>query len=415
MKSINIFKFIVSYSLLFFLASCRSAVPLKITPEARASLIHDAVLTVDTHVDTPYQLLRSEYDISKSHDARKGEGKVDLPRMKQGGLDAIFFAVFIGQGDTTPEGYKKAKTRALKLFDAIHSTLKKNSDLAQLALTAADAYKIEKSAKRAIYIGIENGYPIGEDLSMIEKYFQLGARYITLCHSRNNQICDSSTDRGGARHKGLSPFGKKVVAEMNRLGIMVDVSHMSDQSFYDVLNTSKAPVIASHSCARALCNHPRNLNDQMLKQLAQKGGVIQMCILSSFVKQPDPNPERDAALKTLREKYMSRETHSQEERDKMRRAWRDIRKKYPQKMATVKEVVDHIDHIIKVAGIDHVGIGSDFDGGGGLDGCYDVSEMKNLTIEMVRRGYTEEQIRKIWGGNIMRVFRQVEEKARQSS
>ena len=412
MKSINIFKTIVALSILAFLVNCRSATPLKVTPEAKALLIHDAVLTVDTHVDTPYQLLRPEYDISQSHDARKGQGKVDLPRMKQGGLDAIFFAVFVGQGDTTPEGYQKAKTRALKLFEAIHSTLKKNSTLAQLALTAADAYRIEQSGKRAIYIGIENGYPIGEDLSLIKKYYQLGARYITLCHSRNNQICDSSTDRKGPKHQGLSPFGKKVVAEMNRLGMMVDVSHISDRSFYDVLQASSAPVIASHSCARALCDNPRNLNDQMLKKLVQKGGVIQMCILSSYVKQPDPNPERDAALAALRKKYMSRETHTKEERDRMRQAWREIRKKYPQKMATVKDVVDHIDHIIKVAGIDHVGIGTDFDGGGGVDGCYDVSEMKNITKELVSRGYTEEQIRKIWGGNTMRVLRQVEKVAR---
>jgi membrane dipeptidase len=412
MKVLKIAISLISVVGFVWVSGCRRAEPLTVAPETRADLIHDAVLTVDTHVDTPYQLLRPGYDISRSHDARKGEGRVDLPRMKQGGLDAIFFAVFVGQGETNPEGYQKAKTRALQLFEAIKAALKKHSHLAQLALTAADAYRIEKSGKRAIYIGMENGYPLGKDISLLKKYHQLGARYITLCHSRNNQICDSSTDRKGARHNGLSPFGKQVVAEMNRLGIMVDVSHISDQSFYDVLQVSRAPVLASHSCSRAMCDHPRNLDDQMLKKLAEKGGVIQMCILSSYVKKPAPNPQRDAALAALRKKYMSRETHSKQEREKMRRAWRDIRHKYPQKLATVQDVVDHIDHIVKVAGINHVGIGTDFDGGGGVDGCYDVSEMKNITRELVRRGYSEEQIRKIWGGNVMRVLRRVEDIAR---
>lgn len=390
------------------MSGCQRAEPMTVPPEARAALIHDAVLTVDTHVDTPYQLLRPGYDISQSHDARKGEGRVDLPRMKQGGLDAIFFAVFVGQGETNPDGYEKAKTRALALFEAIHGALKKNSHLARLALTAEDAYDIEKTGKRAIYIGMENGYPLGKDLSLLKKYYQLGARYITLCHTRNNQICDSSTDRRGATHQGLSPFGKQVVAEMNRLGIMVDVSHISDQSFYDVLQVSRAPVLASHSCSRAMCDNPRNLDDEMLKKLAENGGVIQMCILSSYVKKPEPNPQREAAMAALRKKYMSRETRSKEEREKMRQAWREMRRKYPQKLATVRDVVDHIDHIVKVAGINHVGIGTDFDGGGGVDGCYDVSEMKNITVELVRRGYSEKQIRKIWGGNVMRVLRRVE-------
>jgi len=380
----------------------------------KALAIHDRVLTVDTHVDTPYRLLNKEYDVSKTHDPRKRGGKVDLPRMKKGGLDAIFFAVFVGQGDRSAEGNLKAKERALALFDAIHHMLKKHADLAELALTADDAYKIEKKSKRAIFIGIENGYPLGNDLTQVEKYHQLGARYITLCHTRNNDICDSSTDGKGAEHQGLSEFGEKVVKEMNRVGMMVDVSHASDDTFYDVLNVSRAPVIASHSCARAICDNPRNLDDKMLKKLAEKGGVIQMCILSSYVKQPDANPRRDAALKALREKYKNFSEMSEKERQVVHREWRAINEKYPEKLATVSDVVDHIDHIVKVAGIDHVGIGTDFDGGGGVDGCFDVSEMGNITIELVKRGYSEEQIRKIWGGNIMRVMRDVEKLAAQA-
>lgn len=374
----------------------------------RAAEIHDNVLTIDTHTDTPYMLLRPGYDIGKSHDPRKRGGRVDFPRMKQGGLDAVFFAAFVGQGPRTPEGNEKAKQQALKLINAIHQAVKQYPGLAELALTADDAYKIEKKGKRAVYIGIENGYAIGNDLSLVKKFYDLGVRYITLCHMANNDICDSSTDDNGPEHNGLSEFGRQVVGEMNRLGMLIDVSHISDQSFYDVLKVTKAPVFASHSCARALCDHPRNLTDDMLKKLAENGGVIQVCILSAFVKKSEPNPGRDKAFKALREKYKNYSQLSEEKRQKAREEWEKLNEKYPRKLATVADVVDHIDHIVKTAGIDHVGIGTDFDGGGGVDGCYDVSEMGNITLELVKRGYSQEDIRKIWGGNFIRVFTKVE-------
>jgi membrane dipeptidase len=378
----------------------------------RAATIHDKVLTVDTHTDTPMRLLRDEYDMGTVHNPQNRGGKIDFPRMKQGGLDAIFFAVYVDQGPRTPEDNEKAKQSALKVFDLLHQTIKKYPQMVELALTTDDAYKIEKKGKRAIYIGIENGYPVGKDLSLIKKYYDLGARYITLCHGGNNDICDSSSDDNGPEHNGLSDFGKQVVQEMNRLGMMIDVSHMSDKSFYDVLEVSKAPVMASHSCARALCDHKRNLTDDMLKKLAKKGGVIQVCMVSDFVKK-HPDPERAAAFTALRKKRKSLrqlpEKEQQKKREEMMAEWKRLRKKYPGGYATVAELVNHIDHIVKIAGIDHVGIGSDFDGGGYLKDCYDVSEIGNITIELVNRGYTEEQIRKIWGGNFMRVFKKVEE------
>ncbi|MFZ5517987.1 MAG: dipeptidase [Candidatus Zhuqueibacterota bacterium] len=378
--------------------------------EARAVKIHDRVLTVDTHVDTPLRLMRSDFDPGERHDSSRRGGKVDFPRMKEGGLDAIFFAVFLGQGPRTPEGNAKAKEDAIKIFDAIYKTLEKNSAQAELALTPNDAYRIEKSSKRAVFIGIENGYPVGNDLSLIRSFYERGARYITLCHTQNNDICDSSTDT--TEHHGLSLFGEKVVAEMNRAGVMVDVSHISDEAFYDVLALSKAPILASHSCARAICDNPRNLDDAMLQNLAEHDGVIQMCVLSSYVKTPEPNPERDAAMKALREKYDNFNDLSEEDQKKAREEWNAVREKYPEKLANVSDVVDHIDHIVKVAGIDHVGIGTDFDGGGGVEGCNDVSEMGNITLELVKRGYTEKQVEKIWGGNVMRVMRKVEKVAR---
>jgi len=377
----------------------------------KAAKIHDKVLTVDTHVDTPMRLVRSNYNLGERHDPERRGGRVDFPRMKEGGLDAIFFAVFVGQGPRTPEGNEKAKETALNIFDAIHKSLEQHADLAELAVTPDDASRIEKAGKRAVFIGMENGHPVGNDLSLIKKYYDLGARYITLCHTKNNDICDSSTD--STEHHGLSEFGEKVVAEMNRVGMMIDVSHVSDESFYDVIALSKAPIIASHSCSRALCDNPRNLDDQMLKTLAENGGVIQMCIMSDYVKKPDPNPERDAAFQALREKYQGYDDLSEEERQKAREEWRALDEKYPRKLANVSDAVDHIDHIVKVAGIDHVGIGTDFDGGGGIDGCNDVSEMGNITLELVKRGYSEKQIRKIWGGNIMRVLSEVEKVARE--
>ncbi len=374
----------------------------------KAKKIHEKILTVDTHTDTPMMLRSPSFDIGKSNDPRKRGGKVDFPRMKDGGLDAVFFAVFIGQGERTPEGREKAKINALSQFKLINKAIKNYPELAELALTSSDAPDIEKRGKRAIYIGMENGFPVGIDISLVNMFYNLGARYITLCHTRNNDICDSSTDRKGGEQNGLSDFGKKVVKEMNRIGMIIDVSHISDKSFYDVMKLSEAPVIASHSCARAICDNPRNLTDDMLKLLAKKGGVIQLCILSEYVKKPKPYPARDKAFKELRTAYANFSTLSEDEKEKVRNKWYEINRKYPRELATVADAVDHIDHIVKVAGIDHIGIGTDFDGGGALADCYDSSELWRITYELVKRGYSEENIRKIWGGNFFRVFKAIE-------
>ena len=375
----------------------------------RVSELHDKVLTVDTHADTPSRLLREDWDIGERHESTgRRASKIDLPRMAEGGLDAEFFAVFVGQGARTPEGYAAAKDRAYRMLDAIHKMCEDYPELVALATTPEDAYRIENEGKRAAFIGMENGYPIGRDLSMIEKYYDRGVRYITLCHSADNDICDSSTDRGGPEDNGLSEFGKEVVAECNRLGIMVDVSHASEKSFFDIIETTKAPIIASHSSVRALCDHPRNLTDEQLKALAKNGGVAQICFVSSFIKEQPPNPERDAALEALREKYGSRRNIQDEAaRAKVMEEYQEIYEKYPDERTTLHELVDHIDHVVELIGVDHVGIGTDFDGGGGVEGCNDVSEMPNITEELLKRGYSEEDIQKIWGGNIMRVFSRV--------
>lgn len=374
----------------------------------KAMDIHQKILTIDSHVDTPLQLLYDDFNLAEHHSTQNGGGRLDLPRMQEGGLDAVFFAVFVGQAERTPAGNQQAKERALLIFDRIYDVISRNSQLAEIALTPADAYRLQDLGKRAIYIGIENGYPIGRDLHLLEHYYKLGARYVTLCHTKNNDICDSSTDENGSEHNGLSEFGKQVVVEMNRLGLMVDISHVSDSTFYDVLKLSKAPVIASHSCARALCDNPRNLDDAMLKKLAENDGVIQMCIFSDYVKTIPLNPAREAAIQLHKEKYKNWDSLSVAEQKLGHADWLALDQKYPRETATVADVVNHIDHIVQVAGIDHVGIGTDFDGGGGLNDCKDVSELKNITLELVRRGYAESDIEKIWSGNFIRVFRKVE-------
>lgn len=372
----------------------------------RAEKIHDDILSVDTHCDTPMALEVSDLDLGVRHD----EGCVDFPRMKEGRLDAEFFAVFTGQGPRDDTSYAKVHAEALKIFDAIHKNVEKNSSLAGLALTPDDAYRLKKEGRIAAFIGVENGYPLAKDITRVKELYDLGARYITLCHSANNDICDSSSDPKGPENNGLSRFGTEVVKEMNRLGMMIDVSHMSDKSFYDVISLSKAPVIASHSSCRALCSSPRNITDDMLLSLKGNGGVLQICILSDYIKTPEPNPELDAKMKELREKYGDFRKLTDEQRKAMRNERWELMTKY-RKLATVSDVVDHIDHVVQVIGVDHVGIGTDFDGGGGVDGCRTVAEMKNITLELLRRGYSKADIGKIWGANTMRVFREVEKVA----
>ncbi len=375
---------------------------------ARALAIHERVLTVDTHADTPLRMIEPGFDLAVRHNPLDTGSKVDYPRMKEGGLDAIFFAAFVSQDIRDNEGNKRAKALVTEMIDAVISSTEENSNLVGLALTPKDAYTLEGDGKRAIYLAIENGYPIGDDLSNIELFFNKGVRYITLVHSSNNDIADSATDTAGPEHNGLSAFGEQVVREMNRLGIMVDVSHASDDVFFDAIAISEAPIIATHSNARTVTEHDRNMSDEMLRLMAENGGVVQLTLLSSYLRDDPPNPERSAALQELRSSMKNVSSMTLEERAERRLAFNEINKKFPTPLATVEDVVDHIDHMVSVAGIDHVGIGCDFDGGGGIDGVFDASEVMNITIELVRRGYSEEDIEKIWGKNVMRVFEEVQ-------
>jgi membrane dipeptidase len=383
-----------------------------IDPDKDVQRIHKKALTVDTHCDTPMKLLDSTFDIGIKN--KPPQSRVDFPRMKEGGLDAMFFAAFTGQRPRTPDNTQEAYKMANDMIDAIYGACTKYSEMASVAVSSKEAPKYEQAGKLAIYIGMENGFPIGTDLSRIKEFYDKGVRYITLCHSYNNDICDSSTDKKGAEHNGLSPFGKNVVKEMNRLGMIVDVSHISDKAFYDVIATSKAPIIASHSSVRAIAKHPRNMTDDMIKALAKNGGVIQICLLDEYIKDPDTTSVYYQKRKEFYSNYEARSASLTEEQKKeLRREWRSLSEKYPNPLPNVSDFVDHIDHVKKLVGIDYVGIGSDFDGGGGVDGCADVSQFPNITAEMLRRGYTEDEIIKVWGGNFYRVFAGVEKLAQQ--
>ena len=378
----------------------------------RALLIHKKVLTLDTHADTPLRMIEPGFRMSDRHDPNETGSKVDYPRMIEGGLDAIFFAAFVAQDIRNDKGNFRAKNLCVQMIDSILSSIQQNSDVVGLALNPEDAYSLEKQGKRAIYIGIENGYPIGGDLSNIETYYKKGVRYITLVHSSNNDLADSATDPAGPEHNGISEFGSKVVKEMNRLGIMVDVSHGSDAVFYDAIKISKAPIIATHSNARSVTNHRRNMTDDMLKLIAKNGGVVQLTMLSNYLRDPVPNITAEKLKKELLSSIKPIDQMTTLEKETMRKRLNEIDDKYPIAPANLKNVVDHIDHIVNVAGIDHVGIGCDFDGGGGIDGVFDVSQVMNITIELVKRGYNEDQIAKIWGGNLIRVFSEVQTIAR---
>lgn len=370
-------------------------------PSKKIDRFHQRILTLDTHADAPTMLQKEGFDVGVAHDTKRDNSQIDFPRMKEGGMDAMFFAVYLPQGPRTPEGHAEAKRNALNQFKLINDALKKYPDMAELATTPADAYRIEKAGKRAVFIGMENGYPIGEDLSLVKTYYDLGCRYVTLSHFANNAICDSSTDPDGPIHNGLSPFGRQVVAEMNRLGIMIDISHTSDKTFYDVLSLTKTPVIASHSNCRALCDFPRNMTDEMIQAIAKNGGVVQVNFVSDYLRKPSEAHRQ--ALTKIRMANVGRVATPDQQARRQARA-DSVQQVYKDERASLADIVNHIDHIVQVAGIDHVGIGSDFDGGGGVNGLEDVSQIGNLTAELSKRGYSKKDITKIWGGNLLRVL-----------
>lgn len=378
---------------------------------AKAKAIHERVITLDTHVDIDPR----NFAVGPRNYGQRLDTQVNLPKMQEGGLDAAFFIVYVGQGPLTPEGYDKAYAQAVAKFDAIHRLTEQIAPTKiGLALTAADVRAIAASGRKVALIGVENAYPIGTDLSRIKEFHDRGGRYLSLAHNGHSQFADSNTgERDGKwMHNGLSELGKRAIAEMNRVGFMIDLSHPSKPSNLQAIALSKAPVIASHSSARAVANHSRNLDDEELLAIKKNGGVVQTVAFDGYVKiKPADSPARAAAVAEVRKAMPAGGPGemTDEARAQFRARMAEVNRKFPPApRATVADFVNHVDYLVKTIGIDHVGISSDFDGGGGVDGWSGADETFNVTLELVRRGYTEEQIGKLWSGNLLRVMDEVQ-------
>lgn len=365
----------------------------------KALKIHRETIVIDSHCDTPMVMIRGDLDISK----KSSQNDLDLIRMKEGGVDAAFFAVFVSNKFDKQQPSKKA----LEMIDEILNQIERNPHLAEMAYSSQNIINIHKTGKRAILMGMENGGPIEGSLRLLRNFYRLGIRYITLTHWNNNDICDASTQEK-KRWNGLSPFGKEVVKEMNRLGMIIDVSHISDQSFWDVLKISRAPVFASHSCVRSLCDTPRNMSDEMIKALAKKRGVIQINFYSGFLDPIYKQKAKEAEKKIAPEREKIREKYG----DDTSQYWNEmikVWKKFAPAPPKIEVLINHIDYVVKLVGSDHVGLGSDFDGAGSFPkGLEDVSGYPLITYHLLKRGYNEEDIKKILGGNFLRLFKEVE-------
>jgi membrane dipeptidase len=372
-----------------------------------AAAVQSRLFTIDTHIDTPTaSFVRPGWDFAEAHAFAADRSQCDLPRMETGGIDAMVFAVYSTQAARTPAGFAAIHALALDVFARTHAVLEKNAGRCGLALTAADGLRLKGEGRRAIYLSIENSYSLGLDLANVAKFHALGVRMLGLTHMLNNDVADSSTDPRGAEWNGLSPFGRHVVAECNRLGIVLDASHASDRALGDLLKFSKTPVILSHSGCRAVCDHPRNIGDDLLRALAAQGGVIQINALPVAVVA-SPEDGRTAALSAMLMQLVD-SVYTPEVRAAAGKEWDRIEATYPNPTATLDEYIRHIEHAVKIAGIDHVGIGCDFDGGGGVTGLNDVGEYPNLTAALLARGWNEGDLAKLWGGNTLRLMARAE-------
>ena len=385
----------------------------------KAQAIHDRVLVLDTHVDISV----TNFTADKNYTEDLGN-QVNLPTMEAGGLDVAWFIVYTGQGALTPEGYDKAYENAVSKFDAIHRLTKEIApERIGLAVSSAEAKELHASGKKIAMIGVENAYPLGTDISRVKEFYDRGARYMSLSHNGHSQFCDSNTGEKDSLwvDKGVSDLGKLVIKEMNKWGIMIDVSHPSKQSIKDMITLSKAPIIASHSSARALCNHSRNLDDEQLEWMKSNGGVVQTVAFSSYVSSEKHSAHAAALSEKVtalaKEKGLEMKSWDEirkleaTERDRYMKTYRAMSEEAASMMSDedpkpvdVADYVDHIDYLVKKMGLDHVGISSDFDGGGGIYGWNDASETLNVTAELVKRGYTEAQIAQLWSGNLLRVL-----------
>lgn len=391
-----------------FASACATApVPEGVSPEAAA--IHQSLMVLDTHLDTPASLVGANpYDIMARHDVDRDGSQVDVPRMNEGGLDGGYWVIYTPQGALTPDAYQRVRDTALLRALAIHKMAASYPETFGMATTAAEVEAVHAAGKKVVLMSIENSYPLGEDLSLLTTFHKLGVRLVGPVHGANNQFADSSTDRGGPKWNGLSPAGKELIREANRLGMVLDPSHASDQVLDQMLDLSATPLLLSHSGAKELFNHPRNVPDALLKKLASKGGVIQMNALGAYMAELPPNPERTTAIQALRAKWGNPNDLPADRYEAYLDEMAAINAKHPQPMASFETYMEQFLHVLKLIGPDHVGMGADWDGGGGVAGMKDITEIPKVTQRLLAEGYTKEDLAKIWGGNVLRVMRAAE-------
>lgn len=399
-------------SLLFLGLSCavvRAETEAELAARARA--VHERLMVLDTHLDTPANLKIPGWDIMQAHTVAADGTQVDYPRMQQGGLDGGFWAIFTAQGPLTPEGRASARNAALLTAMRIHKMVAAHPAEFEIALKADDAARITAAGKRVVYLSIENAYPIGEDLTLVKTFYELGVRVLSPVHVLHNDMGDSGSDTKPKPWGGLSPLGKQLIAECNRLGIVPDASHASDEVFDQMLELSKTPIILTHSGVSAVFKHPRNIDDERIRKLAARGGVIQMNAFSAYLIETPPNPDRNKALADLEARYAGRGELTNEVDQERRRERREIMAKFPVKRASLDDFIPQVLHALKVVGPQHVGFGADWDGGGGVRGMEDVASYWKVTEALLKAGYTEQDLAAMWGGNALRVLRAAEDYA----
>ena len=378
--------------------------------EATPAEIHEQLMVLDSHLDTPANLSKPDFDIMADNPSVLGEVQVDLPKMNRGGLDGGFWVIFTPQGPLTTGAYDAALQGALARQDEILAMVAAHPDEFELAYTADDAERIAASGKKVVLQSIENSYPLELDIENLQTFYDKGVRLLGLIHFRDNQFGGSATDFTSPDSTGLTPLGKDLVREANRLGMVIDGSHSSDASVKDMMEISTTPVILTHTGLKSVYDHPRNITDEFLKEIAAQGGVIQINAYSGYLEQLEDSPERRAALAELKTEFDGGDPYSADDATKAKYMARmeEINAEFPPPRSTFEKFMEHMLRALELVGPDHVGMGADWDGGGGVEGMEDVSFLPKVTERLIEEGYTEEDLRKIWGGNLMRVLRQAE-------
>ena len=377
----------------------------------KASDIHDSMVVMDTHLDTPALLVQPGFNIMHAHNVEDDFSQVDVPRMESGGLDGGFWVIYTPQGPVTVEGFKSARDTAILRAMAIHKMVEANPDTFTLATDPKDAKAIADNDKKIVYISMENAYPLGEDLSLLDTFYKMGLRMVGPVHFKNNQFGDSSTDPNGQQYGGLSPLGEKLVKKANELGIILDGSHAHDDLLEDMIRLSKTPVILSHSGTKAVYDHPRNINDELLKKLVASGGVIHVNAYGSYLTELPSDPKRKKAYGELFKQMGNIAEMTPEQVAALKQKRKQIDMEHPAVRTTFDDYMAHFLHILKVAGPKHTGVGADWDGGGGVERMMDVAALPLITERLLAEGYTKEDLQDIWGNNVLRLLTQAQEYA----